>query len=77
MHRETFQFQKSLNKFTIRKLPFGFLCLEDDCNFPVRAEKMDNPDIDNQFVEIAKRAGVGNGDIVVDVGAFIGDTHTL
>lgn len=41
---------------------------------PVRAEPLGSIDIDQQIIPIATRAGIGEGDLVIDVGAFIGDT---
>lgn len=63
-----------LETFTLRRLSFGQLCIEGDCNMPPRAEATGDIDIDKQIVPIAKLAGVGPRDVVVDVGAFIGDT---
>lgn len=61
-------------KFTVRKLPFGDICLDADENLPARAEKLGSIDVDQQIVSACRAAGVKPGDTVIDVGAFIGDT---
>jgi FkbM family methyltransferase len=58
----------------LRRLPFGALCVEGDCNMPPRATALGHLDIDGQMPAVARAAGVREGDTVIDVGAFVGDT---
>lgn len=61
-------------KFNMIQLPFGAICPADDCNFPPRAAALGDIDIDNQIPGVGKAAGLVPGDVVVDIGAFVGDT---
>jgi len=60
--------------FTLRRLSWGALCMEGDDNFPHRAEAAKTFDLDGDKVWVAERVGLKPGDVVVDVGAFVGDT---
>lgn len=59
--------------FTLRKLAFGAICPDGDCNFPTRAEALGSVDIEG-FGNLCKHLKVKPGSVVVDVGAFVGDT---
>ena len=66
-----------MTTFTLRKLPFDAICVEGDCNFPKRAEAAGHLDVDGDMPSVCRAAGVQAGDIVVDVGAFVGDTASV
>lgn len=61
-------------KLNLRKLSFGDIVLDEDMNLPKRAEELGHLDIDKQMAGLMERAGIKEGDLVVDVGAFVGDT---
>ena len=63
-----------MTTFVLRKLSNGVVCPDGDSNFPLRCEEWGDIDIDNQCPGVAKAAGLQHDDIVVDVGAFVGDT---
>jgi FkbM family methyltransferase len=63
-----------LQPFTIRRLKMGAFVLEGDNNFPHRAELAGHFDIDGDKGKIAEAVGLGPGMIMIDAGAFIGDT---
>jgi FkbM family methyltransferase len=58
----------------LRRLSFGALCIEGDCNQPVRSEAMQTLDIDGEMPRVAKAINLQPGDVCVDAGAFVGDT---
>jgi len=62
------------NVIHLRRLSFGALCIEGDCNQPPRSEAMKTLDIDGDMPKLAKAIGLQMGDVCVDAGAFIGDT---
>ena len=64
----------NLTTFTLRRLSFGALCIEGDCNQPARSEKMGTLDIDGDMPRVAEACGLAPGDVVVDAGGFVGDT---
>lgn len=58
----------------IKRLQFNdFLALEDDANFPGRAEKLGSMDIDDHKA-VLRECDIRPGMTVIDIGAFIGDT---
>lgn len=66
-----------MKDFALRRLSFGAICIADDCNFPPRAEAIGHLDIDGDMPGICRRVGLKSGDVVVDVGAFVGDTASV
>ena len=63
-----------MKDFLLRKLSFDAICPAGDCNMPPRAEATGDLDIDQQGPPTCRAAGIKPGDVVVDVGAFVGDT---
>ena len=63
-----------MTDFTMRRLSYGAICPAGDCNFPERAEAWGDIDIDNQIPGVIREAKLQPGDVVVDVGGFVGDT---
>lgn len=63
--------------FTLRRLKYGALCLADDQNFPDRAEACGHFDVDGDKHTIAEKVGLHKGSVVVDAGAFVGDTALI
>lgn len=58
----------------ITRLAFNdFIALQDDHNLPGRAENMKSMDIDDHE-SVLKKCGIKPNDLVVDIGAFVGDT---
>jgi len=68
---------QQMTTFTLRRLSFGAICPDGDCNFPPRAEATGHLDIDGQMPGVCRAAGIQPGDVVVDVGAFVGDTASV
>jgi FkbM family methyltransferase len=64
----------NMTAFTLRRLSFGALVVEGDCNEPVRAEAKGHLDVDGDMPKVCAAIGLKPGDVVVDVGAFVGDT---
>jgi len=63
-----------MKDFILTKLPFGDICVAGDCNFPPRAEALGDLDIDNQCPGVARACDLKPNDVVIDIGAFVGDT---
>lgn len=57
----------------LRHLSFGVVCPDGDCNFPGRAEAIKSIDIEN-MKSVGMAVGIKPGDVVVDVGGFVGDS---
>lgn len=62
-----------LPKLHLLALPCGKVCVDGDNNMPARALQAGTIDIDN-FTPLIQQWGLKKGDVVIDVGAFIGDT---
>lgn len=63
-----------MKNFTLRRLSFGAVCPDGDCNFPARAEALGDLDIDGDMPRICRMADLKPGDVAIDIGAFVGDT---
>lgn len=63
-----------MNQFLIKKLSFGPIYPGGDVDFPVCAEREQRIDHNRDVPKLCEAAGVKHGDIVIDVGGFIGDT---
>jgi FkbM family methyltransferase len=66
-----------IQPFTIRRLKMGAFVLEGDNNFPHRAEAAGHFDIDGDKWKIAEAVGLKPGMIMIDAGAFVGDTAVV
>ncbi len=60
--------------FTLRQLSTGDLCIDGDCGLPPLAEARHRLDVDGDMPKLADACGISAGDVVIDVGAFVGDT---
>ena len=64
-----------MKEFTLKKYSFGdFLGIVGDTGHPVLAEMRKRIDVDEDMPKLITAVGIKPGDIVIDVGGFIGDT---
>lgn len=63
-----------MNQFLIKRLSFGPLYPGADGDYPVNAERTGRIDHCRDTPKLCEAAGVQPGDVVIDVGGFIGDT---